>query len=309
MRYSIALKNINEGTTAFTNWLSSQNSTPSDLTWYLEIDPTNTTASCTVSYDSSSYPVSVRSDKTLSGGAGSCLSLDSAGYWLQISPSCQNREFSISCNSGFLTTLLYKKDSTYYVSDKTTSVSLGGTTKEKISILCFAQGGVCNYEGSAWAAYALKKAGKSIDLFTPYLIAFSSDNQEILPEAFLYLLLGKTDYKTAVNNKQSAGGYWSTGNILYNVFYDTALALLSLYPSTSSSASNYLLDPYHQDSSGCWNNNNVRDTAFVLSSAWPKAIPSFSISISPMPPEVGGGTLRISYPRNDPCRGFRSLAL
>src|SRR3989344_2606746 len=193
----LALKNINEDTTAFTNWLSSQNSTPSELTWFLEIDPTNTTASCTVSYDSSSYPVSVNSDKTLSGGAGSCLPLDSAGYWLQIASSCQDKEFSITCsNSGFLTTLLYQKDSTIYVSDKTTSVSLGGTTKEKINILCFSQGGACDYEGSSWVAYALKKTGKSIDLFTPYLIAFLSDNQEILPEAFLYLLLGKTDYKT-----------------------------------------------------------------------------------------------------------------
>src|SRR3989344_2672147 len=123
---------------------------------------------------------------------------------------------------------------------------------------------------------SLQLCGKCIDLFTPYLIAFSSDNQEILPEAFLYLLLGKTDYKTVVNSEQDTDGFWSTGNILYDVFYDTALALLSLYPSISSSASNYLLDPSIQNSNGCWNNNNVRDTAFVLYSAWPKSIPSFS---------------------------------
>ncbi|MBI2047435.1 hypothetical protein HYT26_04725 [Candidatus Pacearchaeota archaeon] len=276
---AIALKNINEDTATFTNWLSSQNSTPSDLIWYLQIDPNNAT-DCTLTYDGSSYSTSVRDDKTLSSGAGSCLPLDSAGYWLQIASSCQNKEFSISCKSDFKTTLLYKKDSTIYVSDKTSSAPKEGTTKEKISILCFAQGGVCNYEGSAWAAYALKKAGQNIDVFTPYLIAFSSDNQEIIPEAFLYLLLGKTDYKTSVSSKQSSGGYWDTGNVQYNLFYDTALALLSLAQRVTS-AEDYLLNPLVQGSNGCWNNNNVRDTAFVLYSAWSKAIPSFSISISP----------------------------
>lgn len=275
----IALKNINEDVTNSTNWLSSQNSTPSNLIWYLQIDPNNAT-DCTLTYDGSSYATSVKDDKKLSSGAGSCLPLDSSGYWLQIAASCQNKEFSVSCKSDFKTTLLYQKDSTIYVSDKTSSAPKEGTTKEKISILCFSEAGACNYEGSAWAAYALKKAGRNIDAFTPYLIAFSSDNQEILPEAFLYLLLGRTDYKTSVSSKQSSGGYWDTGNVQYNIFYDTALALLSLAQRVTS-AESYLLDPAVQGGSGCWNSNNIRDTAFILNSAFSKTIPSFSITINP----------------------------
>ena len=281
----LALDNAGEDTTAAANWLSAANATPSGLEWFLQVDPDNATT-CTLTYDGTPYSISVRDDKTLSGGAGSCLPLDPAGYWLQISSACQNREFSISCGYDFRTTLLYKLDSTIYVSDTTHSAPNGGTTQEKISILCFAESGACNYEGSAWAAYALQKTGRDTSAFIPYIIAFADSNRQYFPEAFLYLLTAKSDYRTSVSSKQSSSGYWDIVSPydVYNVFYDTALALLSLYPSIPTSASNYLLNPSVQGSDGCWNNENVRDTAFVLYSAWPKAPispPAVTISVIP----------------------------
>ncbi|MEK6906055.1 MAG: hypothetical protein AABW81_00350, partial [Nanoarchaeota archaeon] len=106
----LAMKKTGSSTEKAEEWLISQNRTSSNLIWYLEIESTNPTT-CSISYSGQSYSVSIGSDKKISSGAGSCLSPSESNYWLKINPSCYASEFTISCTESFLTTLLYKKES------------------------------------------------------------------------------------------------------------------------------------------------------------------------------------------------------
>jgi hypothetical protein len=100
-------------------WLMSQTIKPTNLVWYLEIDSSQPT-DCTITYDSIDYKIKIGEDKKINTKPGSCLSLSQGDYWLQVSPDCYGKEFTISCDESFLTTLLYKEknssSSTIYVS-------------------------------------------------------------------------------------------------------------------------------------------------------------------------------------------------
>lgn len=268
----ISLKNINQATNLVENWLLEKTTKPSDLNWYLQID-TSEKASCTISYESGSKKVTVNEDKTISGAGGTCFKTANNGYWLEVDDDCYNKEFDISCDKEFVTSLLYKRKSTlsnlpYYISAVTNSAPAKSSTKEKINALCFKQGSSssCNYEGSLWAALALKKAGKDVSSYLPYLIALASENKKYLPSSFLFMLTGDEEYFAELGNEQNIQGYWQVSGDANKLYYDTALALLSLQGRSATqadSAINYLLDK--QPSSGCW--NNARDTSFILYAA------------------------------------------
>jgi len=264
----LALDNAGHSTSEAEEWLLSQNSTPSDVVWYLEIESPKETI-CKISYGSGTYSINIDEDKKISSPAGSCLSLSDGNYWLRIIPSCYSETFEVSCNEQFLTTLLFRKQtsSAIYVSEETHSSSAEGTTEEKVSSFCFTQGGVCNYEGSLWASLVLDEQGYDVSSFIPYLVTVAGENQKYLPDSFLYLLTGYTDFRTDLLAKQ-ANKYWDLSG---DKFYDTALAL---YPFQSENipekenSKNWLLEIQGND--GCWDNGRIKSTAFVLNSIWPR---------------------------------------
>jgi len=269
----LAYHGIGRDTEGIQSWILSRNVSAKGLTWFLEIDITNHEASeCKVKYGNIEKTINVREDMTLSGDGGRCLSVSDSGYWLEISDNCLDSEFSVSCNKDFITTLLYQKgvSETIFVTSETHSAPELGTTNERVSIECFSSDGrTCDYEGSLWASLVLNKVGKDVSTFVPYLIAFAEDNVKYFPSAFLYTITKRDDQYAQVIQSQDQGRSWQMTGTSYNRFYDTSLGLLALEGSGAlelESAMNYLISI--QTSEGCWNNNNVRDTAFVLYSGW-----------------------------------------
>lgn len=252
------------------SWLQSKNSTPNELNWMLQIDG-NKELVCTISYSGSDNTLTVLENKQLQSGAGSCLSKDSTGYWLRVNPSCYDETFEISCDEDFITSLLYTKQGsdTIYVSDSTHSQSALGTTEEKIDSLCFSSStGSCDYEGSLWAATALDYLDNDVSPFTPYLISLAPENDEFLPESFLYYITGEDEYKNDLLVKQISNKYWDYSG---NKFYDTAIALFPLRYDSSlakTNAINWLLSIQGND--GCWDNGNIQNTALILATVWPE---------------------------------------
>ena len=266
----LAFNHIEENTKEIESWLLNQTIKPSELVWYLQIDA-NEKTECTLYYDNSSRKITVREDKTISG-AGGCFKSAYNGYWLEIDVSCYDKEFDVSCDKDFVTALAFKKktSSTYYISANTNTAAPGGETTEKVESLCFKQGSSCSYEGSLWASLALQKRSKDIKPYLPYLMAMSQENPRLIPSAFLYSLTGFDEYYNELINQQNTKGYWQLSDTSRR-YYDTALALLSLYGKSSEAgqkAIDYLLEPNVQQD-GCWQ-NSIRDTAFILYAASPK---------------------------------------
>lgn len=270
----LAYDSISKDTKDIINYLYTQNGSSTELTWYLQIDISNhIPASCTISYNTENHDIEIGEDMKILSGAGSCLTLSQSGYWLQVSRSCFDTNFQVSCNEDFITSLLYQKSGsqTIYVSSETHSQASSGTTEEKVTSECFKAGSSCDYEGTLWAALALQKSGEKVSSYLPYLLAFAEDNQRLFPSSFLYSLTSGDDQYNEVVQSQHSSGFWEAPNTKYNKFYDTSLALLSLQSSSaaeSDTAKTYLLSI--QTPKGCWNNNNIRDTAFILYSGWPK---------------------------------------
>src|SRR3989344_5357080 len=76
---ALAYERIGSSTNDVKQWLISKKALPNDLQWYLEIDVAqHVPASCNVKYDGRDYKISVQNDMTLSGSAGSCLSLSNS---------------------------------------------------------------------------------------------------------------------------------------------------------------------------------------------------------------------------------------
>lgn len=268
----LALSENGVNTTKAESWLLTQTAIPSEMDWFLETESLSATT-CTISYSASSYTASIAENKKISSlNLGNCLTLARDGYWLKISPSCYNADIDISCDKSFITTLLFKKkDSlTVHVSETVHSASTGGKTTERVDSFCFAQNGVCNYEGSLWAAFVLYARNQDVSKFMPYLITMmdNESNKAYIPESFLYFLTG--EFRTELLLKQTAGSYWELSGDRY---YDTALALWPLYYESSFEKQNsksWLLSSNIQQNTGCWDNGNIRNTAFILYSIWPR---------------------------------------
>jgi len=273
----LALNEAGGNTGDAESWLLSHNKTPSDINWFLQIESSEA-AACTITYSGSPYTVNIGENKKIDSNAGSCLSLDTigGGYWLEISPRCYNNEFEISCDKGFLTSLLFKEEgsSTIHVSEKTTSASGGdgSKTKETINSFCFSSGrtDACDYEGSLWAALVLYYLDYDVSFYLPYLVTMAekSENRKYLPEAFLYILTSHEDFRNDLLLKQKSSKWWLESG---NKFYDTSLALYPFQyedPLEKTNAINWLLEPGVQDNNGCWDNGNIRNTAFLLHSVW-----------------------------------------
>jgi len=211
----------------------------------------------------------------LEGISGSCFSIDPSGYWLAISENCFNKEFTIKCNKDFLTTLLYKKavdSKIIFVSSKTSAAPSDGTTTEKIVAYCLTTGAECDYEGTLWASLALARKN-NINPFLPYLLVRAEENTKYLSSAFLFYLTGSNEEYNNLVKSQRQNKFWEQIETPYNKYYDTAVAFLGLSGGTSQQVENakaYLANVATKE--GCWNNNNIRDTAFLLWAGWPRLI-------------------------------------
>ncbi len=263
----LALNRVNSDTLKAEKWLISQTSTSPDLDWFLQVDAEGETK-CTATYTGGTYSFTIKEDKTISGGTGTCLR-PSNSYWLKITSSCYDSEFQISCENSFITSLLYKKKTsgTIYVSEKTNSASGEGTTTEKVGSSCFKEGTSCSYEGTLWAALVLKYRKYDVSAYIPYLVAMADGNSKLIPESFLYYLTDS--FRTELLAKQIENKWWSASG---DKFYDTAVALLPFQSEQLSEKTNSIswLSEV-QGADGCWQ-GNIRNTAFIVYSLWPKKI-------------------------------------
>jgi len=272
-------ENTNEDTSDAEEWLLSQSATPTELIWYLEID-TPGEAKCEISYSSASesspvYEINIGADKKLSGNGGSCLEIAYHDYFLEINQNCYEKEFSISCDDDFITTLLYQKESsdTLYVLKYFNQASADGTTTEKINSYCFSTGSICDYEGSLWAAFILDSKGHDISAYMPYILGGAEEREAFLPEVFIYFIEGYIDSRTTILEGQIAGEYWQAG-ISNDKYYDTALALFPFQGETGLTekilTEEWLLSDDIQEDSGCWDGKDIVNNAFILYSLFPE---------------------------------------
>ncbi len=251
-------------------WLMEQKGTPSEINWFLQIE-SNDATTCTITYDNNDRSVSIGEDKKFNTNAGTCLTLAAGGYWLKVNSACYDEIFEVSCDQSFLTSLLYQEQNlnTIYVVEGTHGADANAITSEQVNSSCFKQGNSCDYEGSLWAAMVLDSFDYEISEYMPYLITLEDKeaNKKFLPEAFLYLLTN--DFFPELLDLQKSGKWWAESN---DKFYDTALALYALQydePPQKENAVNWLFES--QDSDGCWNNGNLRNTAFILYSLQPRS--------------------------------------
>jgi len=267
----LALDTIGSSTTDAVNWVWAQNKTPTEVNWFLQIDSSQAT-SCTISYRGTTNTINIGEDKKIDSNAGTCLGRYTGDYWLQISSTCYNEEFEITCDKDFLTTLLFKSsnDNTIHVSSEATSSQGGGTTTEKINFLCFKNGNNCDYEGTLWATMILDYIGSEQDLspISFYLTTLSKNYPEYFPEIFLYYLTEENQFENELISSQNPDGSWTSGT---NKYYNTALTLLAIPESPTKDKAIAWLEDKQMDT-GCWNSNNFVDTAFILYSVWPRGV-------------------------------------
>jgi hypothetical protein len=272
----LAMEKLNQDTSKIESWLLNQTKIANELIWYLQVDQTTSgeSTSCTVKSSGTSISFQITADKKITGFSGDCFSVSENGYWLQMmdSSQCLEKEYTISCDKEFATTLLYKTrqdNSPIHVTKNNHGGVAGGETTEKVIYKCFKQGTVCNYEGSLWATMALAKKGHDIQEYYPYLDASISESSALFPEVFLFISTGFPDYLSGIlGSAKFKGKYWIVGS--YNKYYSTALAFLALQGgeySETAAAKEYLLNGKNQDANGCW--NNVADTGLLLYAGWP----------------------------------------
>lgn len=272
----LAFKSANTDTTTAEKWLLGQAIQFKDIKWFLQIESTNATT-CNATYGGSSYFFTVNGDKTLSQNAGPYLSTSDNNYWFTVDPYLYNSNISVSCNNTFQTSLLYQKVSstTIYVSQITNSAAGEGKTTETVDSQCFSKDGSnCDYEGTLWAALALRYTNHDVSSFLPYLISMADENTQYIPDSFLYSLTN--NFETNLLAQQDIGGWWAQSG---DDFYDTAVALLPFQNSElpqKTTSENWLASV--QGSDGCWQ-DNLRNTAFILYSVWPK--PNQATTVSP----------------------------
>jgi len=271
----LALNHIAENIEDPVEWLLTKQELTEDLDWFLQIDSDNATECEIRKNNGSAQDFEVFANKKVSGSS-SCLSpaASEQNYYFKIDKDCLDDEFIISCDEDFITSVFYKRpgDNIYFVSSATHSAPSDGETKEKIDSYCFADSSNadCDYEASLWAALALAEIGRDTTAYLPYLSAEAENNDDLLPSAFLYMLMSDDDYYAEILDQQKQGKFWEEAT--NQKFYDTALALLALQGTSIEAiddTKDYLFDV--QDDSGCWNSNNILETAFLLYAGWPKS--------------------------------------
>ncbi|MBS3078779.1 hypothetical protein J4218_01530 [Candidatus Pacearchaeota archaeon] len=263
----IALLKIDVDVEKEINWTLSKQKLENSLTWFLEIDTANY-SKC----DINGQPIILGEDKKIISGSPDGLERTYNNYWFKIKKIEKN--YTISCDKAFTTTLMYQKpsNSAYYVSSNPHSASAGDDTVEKVESYCFGTGSVCEYESSIWATLALLKYGKDISPYMPYLSAMSDDpkNQDYLPSAFLLMITGMSEYEEELKSLQKEGRYWGEGALSLE---QTPLAVAALISGNAggslevSEAQKYIIGKQDK-ATGCWQEDK---TSYILYLMWPKS--------------------------------------
>jgi competence protein ComGC len=308
---ALAYNRMGKDSAAIKKWILSKNASATELKWLLEIDITNkAAASCTIKEGGRTSTIRVLENSRLQGSPGSCFSIDSEGFMLRINNNCLGRQFEISCDQDFVTSVLYQRTSggTLFILPETHSAASLGSTREEVNGKCFRTGSTCDYEGTLWAALALKKIGEDVSDYMPYLLALADDNNRYFPSTFLYILVGGDDQYNLIVQEQKQSKFWEMTGTVDGRYYDTSLAMLALGDKGGAeidATKSYLLSIQTND--GCWNSNNIRDTGFLLYSGWPRGAASAG-EISPSTPceptfscenafecTSAGGTIEYNY--------------
>jgi len=272
----LALTLTGGDTSQLESWLNSQTNVDQNTEWYLEID--SGVASCRIySGNDDQGTITIGADKKISGSlTGNCFSQNFGGpfdgYWLKINPSCYTPNITTICNQTFVTSLIYKKSDSnvYYIPNTAKSASAGGRTDEKVNAFCF--GTTCSdYEGSLWAATALKQKNIDVEKYKPYLYTSAQNNQALLPSAFLFKISNSATqayYRSELVLKRAPiGNYWQPSSEKpeeRNYYTSLAVWVLGKDTTDASAARDYLInDQLKASSDGCLA-GSIRDTAFAL---------------------------------------------
>lgn len=285
----LALDKVGQSMEKAEDWILARKTVPRDMIWYLQID-TEGESSCKIKYDGREYPINFAEDKTVDVSAGSCLLKQDSPFWLNIAPTCYEKEFEITCDKDYISSFLFREkgSKTIHVSSRVTSRAADSKALEQIKSFCFGESGTCDYESSLWATIVLGQLGHDISNYAPYLITGADINKEIFSAPFLYLITADPEYETATLERQINNQYWQENTGKY---YDTALALLPFTNKENSQktgAIEWLFDVQGDD--GCWDNGNIRNNAFLLYSIWPRYVTSVS---------GGGSSEEPTEPDND----------
>ncbi len=268
----IALNAIGQPVDEAIEWLTTRE-TPfkvGGITWLLQIDSQEST-NCTVTYDNKEYTLSIHEDKTYSWGdtTPSCLNLVDGNYWAKISSGCLDKDYSVSCETLSTVSLPYRLGTTLYIPSET----LFSPADVRIKTVCIREGASCNYESTMWTAYALQQTGNDYTHLLPYLIGEAESNEKYIPDALLFLLSGKEEHAVSLLSKQNRQGFWTdVGG--RGKYWDSALGIMGVFdyaPENVTRARDWLLK--NQNSDGSFGTTRkIKDTAFVLSTVWPKLI-------------------------------------
>ncbi|OYT38055.1 hypothetical protein B6U82_00660 [Candidatus Pacearchaeota archaeon ex4484_31] len=229
--------------------------------------------SCLINYSGSFYQLTIKGNETMGNEGnenelGPCFNV--GRYWLELKEDCNNKSFTIVCNSNFAVSFMLKKDDKEYVTTKFERAEAENEnfvlTIKAPKAYCIAENNECDYEATLWTVYAFHKEGKSIEEFIPYLVLERNNNQMFLPEPFLYALTNSAVWLKETENKQAVDGLWETE--AYNAYYATALVgfITNANVDGWEQARNTLL--IEQKKAGYWrakeNADIIRDTAAVL---------------------------------------------
>ena len=311
----VALEELGYNTTKTRDWLLSKNKTQTDIHWYLQIDiDRGSEALCEIYYlGRNESGFKINTDKSVElQNPSHCFQAVSPypgeKYWFSLKQTaeCLDAEYIIKCRSEnstyFSVSMLYKENPSskrWYVSSVTKSgipgKSSSGQEPDALSVsipsYCLSESGLCNYEGTLWATYALVKQGDNdkANLFIPYLILNEDKYPEYFPSAFLSALVNGRFTEKAVDLQQFEG-FWIIqklgGGTLYGTLYNTALAKLLLGDTTADfeKAKALLLTKYKSETqekgyfthpAGGSGESLIRDNAFLLWTFWPQFCPGY----------------------------------
>jgi len=261
----LALSRLGEDVEKAINWTLDKKRLETGLIWYLEIDVLNS-SQCSVNGKN----ILLGEDKKIITPSGNPDGLEKAynNYWFKITKIEKN--YTISCNKSFTTTLLYQKPNAnvYYVSSNPHSASAGDSTTEKVDSYCFGPSSGCDYEASLWATMALSKDRRDISPYLPYLSSRANEpeNARYLPSAFLLMLTEMGEYEEELKGLQREGKYWGDRTMQLDL---TPLALSALSGRDLTEvrdAQTHLLS-LQDKVTGCWQEDK---TSYILYLVWPK---------------------------------------
>ena len=263
---------VNADTGNISKWLMQQNISISGIEWQLQITPRNLgKINCTLNYDNNNYLISVDEKNRISGNAGSCFSTDT--YWFKLNANCGDKKFNISCNDSTTVNFLLRKNQDFYVIKNNVDLFSNEIKEMGVDSYCLKNSnGVCDYEGTLWAAYSfkLRNEQENLRLLLPYLLIFSSnENQKYFPESFLYSITKREGFYQDIENKKGNYNFITLTQTAYNQYYDSALAMIMTEDSSSRGAlltmKSKILEV--QNTRGYWElvpGDIQRDTAMII---------------------------------------------